>query len=144
MPNIFYKFAHLQLFNIKHKIVHLQVVRRQIFFLRKSCLSQTEENCCLWTYGRASLVSDFNSSGKMRTCYLWDIYKFFLRYCALRKSVLKCGFPTNGIKLTRFVLFEAIGVPQLSSALRYLGLGHFGKYRMKICEIQVRLWNKKF
>ena len=76
-PIIFYKFAHLQLFNIKHKISHLQVVRRQIFFLRKSCLSQTEENCCLWTYGRASLVSDFNSSGKMRTCYLRDIYNFF-------------------------------------------------------------------
>ena len=25
-PNIFYKFIHLQLFNNKHKIVHLQVV----------------------------------------------------------------------------------------------------------------------
>ena len=49
-PNIFYKFIYLQLFNIKHKIIHLQVVSRQIFVLRKSCLSQTEENGCLWTY----------------------------------------------------------------------------------------------
>ena len=59
LPNIFYEFVHLQLFNIKHKIVYLQVVWRQIFVFRKSCLSQTEENGCLWSYWRASLVSDF-------------------------------------------------------------------------------------
>ena len=59
LPNIFYKFIHLQLFNIKHKIVYLQVVWRQIFVFTKSCLSQTEENGCLWKYERASLVSDF-------------------------------------------------------------------------------------
>ena len=56
---MFYKFIHLQLFNIKHKIVHLQVVWRQIFVFQKSCLSQTEENGGLWSYGRVSLVSDF-------------------------------------------------------------------------------------
>ena len=59
LPNIFYKSIHLQLFNSKHKIVHLQVVRRQIFAFRKSCLSPREENGCLWSYGSASLVSDF-------------------------------------------------------------------------------------
>ena len=46
-------------FNIKRKIVHLQVVQRQIFVFRKSCLSQTEEKGCLWSCGCASLVSDF-------------------------------------------------------------------------------------
>ena len=56
---MFYKFVYLQPFNFKHKIVYLQVVWRQVFVLRKSFLSQTEENCYLWTYGRASLVSDF-------------------------------------------------------------------------------------
>ena len=29
------------------------------FLFWESCLSQREENGCLWTYGRASLVSDF-------------------------------------------------------------------------------------
>ena len=51
--------VHLQLFSIKHKIVLLQVVWCQIFVFPKSCLSQTEENSCFWTYGRTSLVSDF-------------------------------------------------------------------------------------
>ena len=59
LPNIFYKFIHLPLFNVEHKIVHLQVVTRQIFVFRKPCLLQTEENECLWSYGRASLVLDF-------------------------------------------------------------------------------------
>ena len=53
-----------------------------------------------------------NSLGKMMTCYLRDINKF-LKYRTLYKSILKCGFPTKGIKLTRFVLFEILGVPQL-------------------------------
>ena len=53
-----------------------------------------------------------NSPGKMMTCYLRDINKF-LRYRTLCKSILKCGFPTKGIKLTRLVFFEVLGVPQL-------------------------------
>ena len=56
---MFYKFVYLQLFNIENKIVHLQVVWSQIFVFWKSCLSQTEENGCLWSQGRASLDSDF-------------------------------------------------------------------------------------
>ena len=59
LPNIYYEFVHVQLFNIRHEIVHLQVVWRQVFVLRKSCLSQIEEDVCLWTYGRGYLVSDF-------------------------------------------------------------------------------------
>ena len=53
-----------------------------------------------------------NPPGKMMTCCLRDINKF-LRYRTLCKSILKCGFPTKGIELTRFVLFEILGVPQL-------------------------------
>ena len=53
-----------------------------------------------------------NSPGKMMTCYLRDINKF-LRYHILCKSILKCGVQTKGIKLTCFVLFETLGVPQL-------------------------------
>ena len=54
--------------------------------------------------------------------------------------MLKCGFPTKGIELTQFVLLEILGV--LSFEL--LGLDHFGRFSTKICEIQVRLWNKEF
>ena len=53
-----------------------------------------------------------NSPGKMMTCYLRDINKF-LRYRTLCKSILKCGFPTKGIELTRFILFEILELPQL-------------------------------
>ena len=91
---MFYKFFCLQLFNVKHKIAHLQVVWLQIFVFQKPCLSQTEESSCLWTYGHASLVSDLNSPGKMMPCYLWDINKF-LRFPTLCKNILKFGFPVR-------------------------------------------------
>ena len=51
----------------------------------------------------------------MMTCYLWDI-KIFLMYRTLCKSILKCRFRTKVIELTRFVLSEALGVPQLWDA----------------------------
>ena len=38
-------------------------------------------------------------------CYVRGTNKF-LRYRTLFMSILKCGFPTKGIELTRFVLFE--------------------------------------
>ena len=66
-------------------------------------------------YGGASLVPDFKL-----TCYLRDI-NIFLRYLTLCKNILKCGFPTRGIKLTRFVLFEVLGVLRIWG---YLGLDH--------------------
>ena len=46
-----------------------------------------------------------NSHGKMMVCYLRGINKF-LRYHTLCKGILKCGFRTKGIELTRFLLFE--------------------------------------
>ena len=48
----------------------------------------------------------------MMTCYLRDINKL-LRYHNLCKSILKCGFPTEDIEVTQFVLFEVLGVPNL-------------------------------
>ena len=109
---MFYKFVHLKLFNIKRKIVHIQIVLRHIFVFQKPCLLQTEENGCLWTYGRMSLILDFKLKGKMMTFYLRDINKFF-RYRTLRKIILKCGFSTKGIELIWSVLFEVLRVPQL-------------------------------
>ena len=67
-------------------------------------------------YGRASLVSDFKLTGKMMTCYFRGMNKF-LRYRTQCKSILKCGFPAKGMKLTTFILFEVLGVPQLLGIL---------------------------
>ena len=48
-----------------------------------------------------------NSLEKMMTCYLRDINKF-LRSRTLCKSIPKCGFPTESIELTWFVLSEIL------------------------------------
>ena len=112
LPNIIYKFVHPPLFNIKHKIGNLQVIWRQIFVFWKSCLSQIEENGCLWTYEHASLVSDFKLTQENDNLFFRDINKFS-RYRILCKSTLKCGFLTKCIELTRFIFFEILGVPQV-------------------------------
>ena len=61
--------------------------------------------------GRVSLVLDFKLTRKMMTCYLQNRLIFEVR--TLWTSILKCEFPTKGIKLTRFILFEVLRVPQL-------------------------------
>ena len=71
-----------------------------------------------WPYFRI-----LNSPENMMTCYPWNINKF-LRYRTLSTGILECGFPIKGIKPTRFVLLEALGVS--TSALRYHGLDQFG------------------
>ena len=48
----------------------------------------------------------------MVTCYLRDTNKF-LRYRTPRTIILKCGFPTKAIELTRLVLFEVLEMSQL-------------------------------
>ena len=63
-------------------------------------------------YGLLAVRPQFqilNSPGKMMTCYLREINKF-LRQRTLCKSILKCRFPTKGIELTWFVLFEVLRV----------------------------------
>ena len=96
--------------NIKLFIFKLFDVK--FFVFQKSCLSQTEETAVNGIMDLRSYLQILNSPGKMMTCYLRDINKF-LRYRTLCKSILKYRFPTKGIKLTQFVLFEVIGVPQL-------------------------------
>ena len=58
--------------------------------------------------------------GKMMTSYLRDVDKF-LRYRTLCISILKYGFPTKCTKLTQFVLFEVLRVPQLWGTSVHLG-----------------------
>ena len=62
-------------------------------------------------YWRASLVSDFKLNrenddllSSRHKCFFWG---------TLCNNILKCGFLTKGIKLTRFIYFEALGAPQL-------------------------------
>ena len=93
MFNVKYRFTHLQLFDVKFLF--------QITYLFKQNR--------MAVYGQASLVS---SPGKMITCYLRGRNKF-LRYRNLCTSILKCEFTTEGVKLTRLLLFEVSRVPQL-------------------------------
>ena len=60
----------------------------------------------------ASLVSDFKLTRENDDLLSLDINKF-VRYRTLCKSILKCGFLTKGIELTRFVLFQVLGGPKL-------------------------------
>ena len=84
-----------------------------------------------------------NSLRKMVTCCLRYMNKF-LRYRTLCKSLLKYRFPTKGIELTWFLLFEILLRYSEYISFDALGLDHFGRFGTKICEIQVRLWHKKF
>ena len=64
-------------------------------------------------YGHVSLVSDFKLT-RENDDLLSSRHKF-LRYRTL--SLLKCGFPTEDTKLTRFVIFEIPGVRQLGTSV---------------------------
>ena len=134
MPNIFYKFIHLQMFNNKHESVHLQDAWRQIFVFRKSCLSQKEENSCLWSYGRVFLFSDFQLTRENCECFLRNINKF-LRYRTLCKSILKCESRQKASNYHGLYFLRYSGYLSFET----LGLDHFGRFASKICEIQVRL-----
>ena len=134
LPNIFYKFVHLQMINIKHKIVHLQVPWRQIFVFQKSCLLQTEKNGCLWTYGRASLVSGFKLIREkddllyLRHKQIFEVTHPVQEYT--KNWILDKRYRTNTVR--------TFWGTQSTSALSYLGLDHFGRFCTKIYEIRLK------
>ena len=118
----FYKSVHLQLFNIKYKFVYIfNCLTSNINFFNFNCLTS---NFCFpknifFASRRGRMLMDarpqfrvFNSTGKMITCYLRVTNKF-LRYRILCTNILKCKFPTKGIKLTRLKFFEVPREPQL-------------------------------
>ena len=79
-----------------------------------------------------------NSSGKMMTCYLRDTNKL-LRYRTLRTSILKSGFPTKGIELTRIVLFEVLEMPRLrGTSVQTISVGTVRKFAEDKCSYGVR------
>ena len=113
MQNKLYKFVHPQLLNPKYKFVYLQLFDIKILFSEKLVFRKQKRTTA---YGCESVFWILRSPGKMMTCYLQDTNKF-LRYRTLRTSILNCGFPIKGVKLTRFVLFEVTRVLQLRGTL---------------------------
>ena len=76
------------------------------FFPKKIYLLQAEENRC---YTRASLFSDLNAPAKMIKCYIRDINTFF----GYHTLFIKDTKTIKVIELTRFAVFEVLGLPHL-------------------------------
>ena len=84
-------------------------------------------------YGRASLVSGFQlTPGNDDLLSLRHKQIFAVTHPV---HILKCGFPTKGIEVTRLNFFESSRVLSFEG----LGLDHFGSFSTKICRIQVKL-----
>ena len=77
------------------------------FCFPKNISFATRTEGCLYT---CALSFDFELA---RENVLLRNTNKFLKYRTLCTSILKYGLATKGIKLTRFVLFEALGAPQL-------------------------------
>ena len=69
-----------------------------------------------------------NSSRKMMTYFIRDMNKI-LRYCTLFTSILKCGYPTKGIKVTWFILFEVL---EVCLSFEVTDKDYFSRYHTKI------------
>ena len=149
MPNRFYEFVHLQLFNVRYNFVHLQLfnirykfVHLQLFnvkfLLSKNHIFVTQKRTAV--YGRASLVSDFKLTWENddllspRHKEIFEVQHPVYEYTKMRIPYKR--YQTNKA--------HAFWGTWRASALRYLVLGHFGRYGAKICGIQMKLWHKIF
>ena len=112
LPNTFYKFVHLQLFNMKHKLFIFKLFDVKFLFCENHVFPKQRRTTVYGLMDGRPQFGILNSARKMMTCYPRDINKF-LRQGLLCKSILKYRFPTKGIELTRFVLFEVLGIPHL-------------------------------
>ena len=66
----------------------------------------------------------------------------FLRYRTLCKSILTCGFPTKGIELTRFVIIEVPGVPQLwDIAVWIISVGSVKKFAKYKWDYKIKIFS---
>ena len=81
------------------------------FWFRKN-ISFARRKELLVMDARASLVLD-RKLPRENDDIIFLIQRSILRYHTLCTSILKCGLPTKGIKLTRFVHFGVLGVSQL-------------------------------
>ena len=113
---------------------------REILVFRKSYLLQTEEKGCLRTYGHASLVSDFKLI-RENDDLLSSRHKHIFEGLHLVQEYTKMQIADKRYQTNTVHTFYGTWS---TSALTYLSLNHFPRYRTKICEMQVRLWNNKF
>ena len=108
MPHRAYKFAYLQLFNVKYKFilqlfnVKYKFINHELFgvkflFTEKYIFHNQKRTT---VYGCTSLVSDFKLN-RENDSMLSSRNRYIFEVPHLCTSILKCGFPTKGIKLTR-------------------------------------------
>ena len=106
--NVRYKFVHCRLLNVRSEFVYVPLFNVKCLFPKIISFAGRRQRLLIDARPKFGVL---NSPRKMMTCYLRDTNKF-LRCHTLCTSILKCEFPRKGIKLTRFVLFEVLGVPQ--------------------------------
>ena len=107
-------FINLFIFNrltLNIKMFVFKLFDVKFLFSENHVFCKQKRTACLWSYGRASLVSNFKLTRENDDLFFKT--NKILRHHTLCKSILKCGLPTKGIELTRFVLSEILGVPQL-------------------------------
>ena len=110
LVNRFNKFVYsIQLFNVKCKFVHLQLFTVKFLFTENHIFRKQKRTA---VYGHVSLVLDLKLARENDELLSSRHKNKSLRYRTLWTSILKCRFPTKSIKLTRFALFEVLGVPQ--------------------------------
>ena len=126
LRNRFYKFVHLQLFNVKYNFVQFQLFHVKFLFSEKHSFANRRERLFMDARSQFRVL---NSPGKMMTCYLRGTNKF-LRYRTLHTSILKCGFPAKGIELTWLVLSKVLQMPQLrGTSVQTISVGTARKFQ---------------
>ena len=125
--NGFYEFVHLQLFD------DVKLLFSEIFVIFRK-----EKRTAV--YKSTSLVLDFKLTRENDNL-------FSLRY----KWISEVPHPVHEYTKMQILNRRHLTNPARTfwgtwstSALRYLGLDHFGRPRTNTCRIQVKLWSKKF
>ena len=125
MQNRFYKFVHFQLFSVKYKFVHLRLFDVKFLFSQKHIFDKQKITAF---YGRASVVSDFKPTWEnddllsSRHKSIFEVPHPVHEYTKMRIPGKRCLTNTAG------TFWDSWN----GSALRYLGVDHFDRYRTKI------------
>ena len=124
-------FIHLFIFNcltLNIKLFIFKLFDVKCLFSEKHVFRKQKRTASLWSYGPASLVLDFKLTWKMMTRS--SRHKEIFEVPHSMQDYIKMQIPDRRYRTNTVLTFWDTPLPQL-----------WGK---KICEIQVRLWNKKF
>ena len=99
LPNISYKLFIFNCLTLKITLFIFKLFDTKFLFSENHVFRKHKRTAVYRLMDARPQFRILNSPGKMITCYLRG---------TLCKSILKCGFPTKGIELTRFVLFEVL------------------------------------